>query len=173
MSTMAAEHSRSDKYKAANRVGRYYTPDRRIMQGRITVGPGIQYRQWGIGFDEYVGEAAALEAAGLLRSELLPPDGHNMITWRPEGYRRDDENHWQTPGHMTIRRGCSIRDRNKGVPTGAFTVLLAVSREERARRVEAVERRKLEAIDKARMIEKSQRPAPARGGLRLVWSAPQ
>lgn len=102
--------------------GQYYSPARFIKAMS-----GVQHIQWPL-YEQYIGEAAALEQCGLLRQDMLPKPGSYSICWRPDNDKRQAAESWfHVPGYMKIERQ---RD-------GSFVVTLTKSREEWVRAMAA------------------------------------
>lgn len=140
--------------------------------------PGIRKREH-YRFDEYVGSAEALAAAGFVREEQLPgqpgmrrmrvtifPDGTI-----PSGAPTANHNEARLPGARRIER----------IGTRKYSVQINVSEEERCRRLTdwqaaiAAWEHEVRALPRPPRLGKATPPAlvtqPARGHLRLVWSA--
>ncbi|MBA3774001.1 MAG: hypothetical protein H0X13_16370 [Ramlibacter sp.] len=155
-SRLATEHFKD----LGGKRGRYYayTPG-------IALVPGVHQRKSNDDrYDLYSGAAEALEAAGLLRAELLPPDGHNMITWRPGGGRLEGEGWHEVPGYLTIYRTPGV---------GLFRVKIAVSREEQARREAELKRRHCEHLERVRERENEDNARPTAAPEREITAAEQ
>jgi len=99
----------------------YYTPR------KIVLTSDVRHRVLDDWTDTYVGEAEALERAGLITREMLPPAGSGSITWRPIGECRKGVSAHYEPGYMKIIR----------LPTSGYSVWLTVSREEQQARCAA------------------------------------
>jgi hypothetical protein len=108
------------------RKDRYYVP----AEG-IELVSGVTRKELDSRADLYSGSAEALERAGVLRADLLPPPGHVQIAWRPAGAesRRQGRTLCWTPGYLEIRRHHD----------GTYRAKLVVSDEEQAARKKAEE----------------------------------
>lgn len=116
----------------------------------IKAHPGVKHKALDMRTDEYVGQGHDLVEAGVLKSEMLP--ARISWSWRPAGLHREAGGSvaW-LPGYLTVIK----------VPERGYRVVLTVSREEQAARLEATKRMKAEQqaeLERRRTEWKEQAP---------------
>lgn len=125
---MADHHITTGRSEIARHRDRYYDAPTTLKPV-----PGVTRKVCSERIDEFTGTAEALAAAGLLPLDRFPGmPGQNMVSaeLRPRGVARlKEERVKHVPGHLFVRRQIN----------GQYLVLLAVSRDEQARRRDARE----------------------------------